>query len=922
MSNPGGDVVKVFPLRLLMVIVLMLGVRSSLWAGTSASWESSLQIMQDMDCQLGIEAVLRDQTGACRWQQANSSMLNFGFSSAVYWIKFDAESVSADDNERILEIANPKISQLDIYLLAHGLSGVSIERQWSSGVSVPVQERAFYHRNFVFPMLLSASEKQSVLIRVQSQYPLKLPLFWTPTQGFHERNLMQTLFQGAYFGSILIMAFYNLFIYLVVRDRSYANYFVFMIVMATFFAVDRGLAYQFFWPGQIHTDYVAYVALMSFAAAWSVLFSVEFLSLEQHLPVFARGFKYLSRFWLLMTVIAFQFASPTLVVLEVLVVVPAGVALLTAGFLAWRKGVPAAPYYLIAWVVIIQGAVIYALTLVDLFPSGWYADYALQISSIAEAALLSLGLAHRIKTLDQERSLAYASARAKTEFIATISHEIRTPMNGMLGMAQLLRETGVSEQQQRYVNTILSSGQALLTLLNDTLDFSKIEAKKLELECISFDVRQLVDESAAIFALRAEEKALRFFVNVDIRVPQFVMGDPTRIRQVLTNLLNNAFKFTEQGGITLVVSVDSGNNQLVFSVQDSGIGMTAETVARLFSPYMQATAGTARKFGGTGLGLSICKHLAEMMGGSIGATSQPEAGSQFRFALPLPEDVDANAAVREMYSIPPRFSALQVVSADAALMKMMAAYARHLGLSFGAFYNISALAEANPVKESLVLLDTHETSNSLQALAKFENSRSGWLQCQWALIVKPGQLVQKKRLADASVELAPDCWIFETPFSVSSFMKQVLVPQAVEETQQNTTALLPASHMYRGKRVLVVDDNPINSMVVCGFLNKLELESRVAHSANEALDLLEHGQPFDLVFMDCEMPGMNGYEATAEIRKREREKAGRRLPIVALSAHIHTEHRQRCLSAGMDDVLTKPVVFAELQARLAALLTL
>lgn len=878
-------------------------------------WEHDIAVLEDGECQLAVNDILANSLRTCTWQSVGQRMLNFGFSSSAYWMRFPAQRLQAGEREYMLEIANHKVTHIEVYLLSSQDGVAAIEQQWSTGVEVPVHQRQFSHRHFVFPVTLTDNKPRTLLIRVESQYPLKLPLYWTSSAEFHQRNSLQTLFQGVYFGSILIMAFYNLFIYLVVRDRSYALYFVFMVVMALFLAVDRGIAYQYLWPGQLHTDYVAYVALMSFAAAWSVFFSVEFLSLREHLPRFARGFGYLARFWLLMTLVALGFASPALVIFEVLIVIPAGVALLAAGVIAWRKGVPAAPYYLIAWVVIIHGAVVYALTLVNMFPPGNYAEYALQVSSIAEAALLSFGLAHRIKTLDRERSMAYAAARAKTDFIATISHEIRTPMNGMLGMAQLLRETGVTEQQQRYVNTILSSGQALLTLLNDTLDFSKIEAKKLELECLGFDLRQLIDDSAAIFSLRAQEKGLRFFVDVDVRVPLRVMGDPTRVRQVLANLLSNAFKFTDAGGVTLTVSVSAGGQQLEFSVQDTGLGMNSDTLERLFSPYVQANASTARKFGGTGLGLSICKHLVEMMGGSIEVSSEEGHGSRFCFSLPLVTEKEGPDALTEKTVMASRYAALQVISTDVALVKMLSAYAKQLGMTFASFESLSALAAALPEKQSVVLLDSPGEAQSLSMLSPFGQSGSGWLQCQWAIVVKPGECLQ------TIAGFAQPFWLYETPFSVSLFQYQLCAAPQDKADAANRRVGAEVKQTYRGKRVLVVDDNPINSLVVCGFLNKLEIDSKVAHSAVEALEMLDTAvSGFDLIFMDCEMPGMNGYEATAEIRRREQQAGRERYRIVALSAHIMADHRQKCLDAGMDDVLTKPILFADLQAKVGALL--
>lgn len=331
---------------LLMLCTLGVGFAN---AHETPQWQREIAVLQDTDCRLSVDDVLADVLRQCRWRLQDEHLLNFGFSSDSYWLRLPAQKLEAGKRDYLLEIANHKITSVDVYLVDINEGHRRIETHWSTGIAVPVHDRPFSHRHFVFPVTLKEdAQPQELLVRVQSQYPLKLPLYWSTPAEFHQRNALQTLFQGVYLGSILIMAFYNLFIYLVVRDRSYALYFVFMVVMTLFLSVDRELAYQYFWPGKLDVDYVAYVALMSFAAAWSVLFSVEFLSLRQHMPRWATGFGYLARFWFLMTVVALFFASPALVIFEVLVVVPAGGALLAAGFIAWRKGVPAAPYYLIA----------------------------------------------------------------------------------------------------------------------------------------------------------------------------------------------------------------------------------------------------------------------------------------------------------------------------------------------------------------------------------------------------------------------------------------------------------------------------------------------------------------------------------------------------------------------------------------------
>jgi two-component system sensor histidine kinase/response regulator len=533
-----------------------------------------------------------------------------------------------------------------------------------------------------------------------------------------------------------------------------------------------------------------------------------------------------------------------------------------------------------------------------------------------EGAQVAVSIRDITERREQEKSLKEAKGKAeeatemKSMFLANMSHEIRTPMNAIIGLSHLALKTQLSAKQRDYISKVHNAGTSLLAIINDILDFSKIEAGKLDVEVTDFQIDEVIGAVTTLTAQKAHDKGLEFLADVASAIPEQLRGDPLRLGQVLTNLVNNAVKFTEQGEIRLKIDLleQTGDKvQLKFSVRDTGLGMTPEQAAKLFQPFSQADMSTTRKHGGTGLGLTISRRLVELMGGQIWLESEAGVGSTFHFTVWL--EIGHTAAQR---IVPNRLQSLHILVVDdnAAAREILVESVQNLAERADSVSSgpeaIAAIRERDSdVPYDVVFMDWRMPGmDGLEATRLIKNDTS---------LRKPPAIIIVTAFGREEVrEEAENLHV--NGFLVKPVTRSMLVDSLVNvfatESETGAATTLDAHEAampLRGAHILLTEDNEINQQIAIELLEGAGATVDVANNGREAVDILFQGSlqpPYDVVLMDLQMPEMDGYQATTRIRGDSRFA---QLPIIAMTAHATVEERNRCLAAGMNDHISKPI---------------
>lgn len=735
-------------------------------------------------------------------RQADSSIRtsttpSLGFQQQPHWFLVPIIT-GPSGGQHFLVAGRPHSDYLDLYLLdQHG----TILSQLQHGDMRTWATRPFDDNELVFPLSLPPDSRVYALFRMHTTGSLELPLTLLSQDDFYEYKQVRDSFTGLYFGAILAMALFNLLLFIAIRDHSYLLYVTYLLALVMFLMTRSSLAFELFWP--THPEWNDTVrAFSSFLTeALAVLFASAFLQLSSSRPRWARAMHALGATLVLAAVLSPLFPIALVLKVATFAVVIIAPMLLTTVILRIHDGFRPARYFLLSFLPLAILGSLFVLKTFALIPSNWLFDHAFEVGSTLEAWLLSFALAYRLTMLKSENERIQKeinvelekrvrerteelnrALNARSEFLAVMSHEIRTPLNGLLGTLDMLKDSPLNAEQRQKIHVIEQSGNTLVELINDILDYARIEAGRLPIDEEQFNLPGLIGESVALFEHRARINGDELRVELDDSLGLLCRGDPLRLRQIVVNLVSNAVKFTEGGTVVVHARRDRDNPAYaLIEVIDEGIGIDRRQLGHLFELFQQGDNSTRRRYGGTGLGLAICRQLVELMGGEIGAESEPGKGSRFWFRLPLPE------------------------------------------------------------------------------------------------------VSREERRA---------------------------------EQQENMTAVSAPP-----VRLLIVDDNHVNLLVAQGLARKLGHDVEVAESGPEAIAvLLNDSRPFDLILMDCEMPGMDGFETSREILRLQSDGKIDEIPVVALTAHAVPDKIRQCHEAGMISHIAKPINSAKLDREIRSVL--
>ncbi|MGH1470923.1 MAG: response regulator [Cellvibrionaceae bacterium] len=885
---------------------LDLGKNTYLFYGDDLSWQNIY------DKNLGDEKV----------NNAKSFLIR---PNEISWARIDLTTNQLSREYWLLDIGSSFGGTMTLYVIEN--DKLILETPIDSYQSY--DSRVYDHRDILFPIHLNSNTNTNTTLILKTEqsrdylYTLKL----IPERDFFISAQTQAWTIGIQMGLVLALMLYHLILAGATFDKTYLIYSAYLAANLIFEIFGSGFGYQLFWPNTPWIETNLSRVFIALPTLTGIIFTVSFLQLRTLSKKFTYFF-YAAFSTVLALSLIRLFDQDFSEMYRAYVILIVFISFVIAGIYALKRGVIYARFFLIAWTL-------YCLALINwlLFRMGLpsflseNSFFIMQIFFDGQIILLALALAHRIRSLRKDKIEAESDNKAKSEFLARMSHEIRTPLSGVLGMSELLASRLQDKTDIHYNNIIRSSGSSLLTIINDILDYSKFTSGKMELEKIPFNIQHLAVDCLDLFKTKAAENDVELIADIDLAIPEQIIGDPTRLKQVILNFLSNAIKFTKSGQIVLKINYeDKTESKFKISVTDTGEGIAKEEQEKLFEVFSQANTSTSRKHGGTGLGLSICKQLALLMGGNIGVESSPGKGSTFWITASFPtsdnlqsvvDTTDISLKGLRLLIVEDNYTFADLLQAQAAAWGMEAIIARngaeainilHSCRESGITFDLISLDLFMPI------LDGMEASQRIQKDERFNHIPR-------LLLTSATNMPSKENLRDAGVNR-----VMEKPTLPADLLqtyKELLATQSrdqkfAKEIFQQEKHNVAISQL----KILVVEDNAVNQLVIKGILDRLGIKPTIVNDGEDAVELIiSKKKVFDIVLMDCEMERMDGITATKLIRKSEAEinthdaktTSLESLTIVALTAHAVQSQMHSCQDAGMNAYLTKPIEVEKLE---------
>lgn len=836
------------------------------------------------------------------WEPVVALPLNLGFTRQECWLQATLHNRTSKPLQLIASSGYALLEQVD--LVIQDLPSGQVLSHQQTGTGVAYREWPVKSQSPSLRLSLPPGSEQLLTWRLRSAYSIQFAMSLTTEAAFVEQQEKLLALHCLFFGAMFIMVVYHLFLYVATRERVYLMYALWAANMTLFQVIYWGFDQRFLWPESQDLSRVAMALVIPVNIIFGPWFSRTFLRLREFAPGEDQALKVVSLIGLVILISYWWVDYYRLLPIATLGVILMIFSIMAVCIRRVRAGDKPALLFGLSWLCLIFGATSMCLSKLGLLPFHPLTEYTVELGTLLEVVLLSLALAQRINQLKAESQRAEEdSARAqfeatkareltqtKSEFLAAMSHEIRTPMNGVLAMADLLRHSKLPGEAASYVDTIYQSTNSLLAIINDILDYSRIESGRLELDPVAVDPEALLDQCLMLFAVQSRQKKLPLIASVAPEVPGQVRLDPVRVKQIINNIIGNAFKFTERGSIQVRISCEAESParcRLVICVEDTGIGMTAAEQNRLFQAFSQADRSIVRRYGGSGLGLSICKQLASLMGGEIEIQSVVNQGTRVRISLPA-EVLEPAAAVPEL-----KGKSALIIEAEPRYGASVLERVQRWGMQ-------GVLEREMPVAESLrsaaVIIVCTDSDASAERLLQPDLPP--------VLTLSTSGVRPRRRPGDSAT-------ISILPLSLGelrrSLLQQLGAGPAHAAPREPKLEIRPWHELH----VLVAEDNPVNQLVISRLLNKLNIEPVVVETGRDVLHYLTTNQGhLDIILMDCNMPVMNGYEATQQIRAQGSFKVGR---IIGLSANAAEEEIKRALASGMDDYLSKPITLVQLQ---------